>query len=871
MKKVILFLLLIPVSLFSQVKYNFETADLGGWIESATGHWKSDTTGSLSGKYSLHHVFDNPDAGNDQIGIPITNLEPSLGLTKWSFKIRHGYDPSSLNNWSVFLISDNEPSSMIPGGAVNGFVIGVNLSGYDDTLRLWKIKKGALSVVQNTGINWQNDIGINTAVTVSVERSQTGRWETRVDSENVTLSDTASSINEELFNAEWFGVYYKYTSTCDRLLWVDDITIDGVFYEDKEPPEVTKCTAYTSYSVDLSLNEEPDADFFSPANFSLNSTSEIAFSILKLNPQSVRIMFENRLINKSENNLIINSLCDKAGNCKRNVSVRFTPIWAEPGDVVISEIMADPLPSVSLPEKEYLEIFNRTDFQFNLKDWKLTTDGQSSIFPEEMINPGEQMILCQLQDTSLFKKYGKVTGVKSFPVLTDAGRLIVLSDSSGNMIHGVEYSSSWYGDVLKQDGGWSLEMIDPGFPFFFDKNWTASISGKGGTPGSSNSVNRSNPDMSFKGIINIFPGDSSYLKISFSEPVKNLAERVSGIRINGNGIRSVSASDPLMREFIIKPDYPFNRHQQYSLTIPGNITDFAGNYPDVNSFTFGLPEGAVKSDILFNEILFNPLPGDADYIELYNSSAKIINASELYLVSINESGIHSSLISASDENRCILPGSYYTISTDRESILNRYFSSRQENIFQVTLLPSMPDDDGHLILFNRQLELIDEVSYNEHMHYSLLAGNEGISLEKERPSVLSTDLKNWHSASETSGWGTPGAPNSVYTGKPVTDDIFVFSSTRISPDNDGYEDLLVIDFNLNGNGNVISVTIFDEMGSYITKLADNLLAGNQASVTWNGTGDDGSLVNSGIYIVLISVFDDTGKTERWKKVCAVIR
>jgi hypothetical protein len=871
MKKVILYLLFIPASLFCQVSDNFETANLKKWTESVAGHWKADSIGSISGKYSLHQIFDNPAAGTDQIGMPVTNLEPSMGITKWSFKIKHGYDPSASNNWGVFLISDDEPLSMIPGGKVNGFVIGVNLTGNDDTLRLWKIKNGTLSIVLNTGINWERNIGSKSPATVSVERSQTGLWKTGVFSSAGTIINTATGIDIELFNAEWFGVYYKYTSTCDRLLWVDDISIDGVYYEDKMPPEIIKCINDTYYSVVLTLNEEPAAGFFMASDFSWNGISQTARDAIKISPVSVRLLFDKRFINKTENNIIISSLCDRKGNCNNNVSVSFTPVWAEPGDVVISEIMADPVPAVSLPEREYLEILNRTDFQFNLKNWKLTSETSDAVFPETIIKPGERLIICQMQDTSLFTKYGRVTGVKSFPALTDAGRTIILSDSLGSLIHGVDYSSTWYGDDLKKDGGWSLEMIDPEFPFFSDGNWSASVSKFGGTPGSPNSVNRSNPDLTFKGIINAFPGDSSYLIVSFPEPVKNLAESVNGIKIDDNDIQSVHVSDPLMKEFVIKPFNPFIRHQQYSLKIPGTVTDFAGNFPEVGNFVFGMPEKTVKSDIVFNEILFNPLPGDADYIELYNSSEKIIDASELLLVSVNEMGNYSSTITLSSVNRVILPGSFYVITTDRKALLNRYFSSCEKNIFQVSQLPSMPDDKGHLILFNRELELIDEVSYNEKMHYSLLSGHEGISLEKIRPSVLSSDPANWHSASETAGWGTPGAPNSIYSEKQVTDDRVVFSSTRITPDNDGHEDLLVIDLNLKGMGNIVSVTIYDETGNFIRKLANNLLAGSTAAITWDCTAKDGSLVNTGIYIILITVFDDTGKTVKWKRVCAVIR
>ena len=244
---------------------------------------------------------------------------------------------------------------------------------------------------------------------------------------------------------------------------------------------------------------------------------------------------------------------------------------------------------------------------------------------------------------------------------------------------------------------------------------------------------------------------------------------------------------------------------------------------------------------------------------------------ELSLVSVSEAGVYSASVPVSDYNRVITPGKFYAISTDRESVLRRYISSVPENIFNLSHLPSMPDDKGDLVLLNRQLELIDEVRYNEKMHFPLLSGHEGIALEKIRPLVFSTDPENWHSASEASGWGTPGAPNSIYTELPATDDMIVFSSKRITPDNDGNDDLLLIDFNLKGTGNVLNVSVFDETGGFVRKLASNFFAASKATITWDCTADDGSMVRSGIYVLLISVFDETGKTEKWKRVCTVVR
>jgi flagellar hook assembly protein FlgD len=76
---------------------------------------------------------------------------------------------------------------------------------------------------------------------------------------------------------------------------------------------------------------------------------------------------------------------------------------------------------------------------------------------------------------------------------------------------------------------------------------------------------------------------------------------------------------------------------------------------------------------------------------------------------------------------------------------------------------------------------------------------------------------------------------------------------------------------LRGISNVVSVTVFDEAGNYIRKIKDNMFAGTESSVTWDGTADDSSIVNTGIYIILVTIFDDTGKTIKWKKVCTVLR
>lgn len=782
MKKVILLALLVPGMASGQIMENFESAGTVRWIQIPEGRWSADNTFRISGEYSLHHSFDNPAAGIDRIAISLENLHPEKETTRWSFRIRHGYDPSSSNNWAVFLMTDSDPSqSGTP--QPNGFVTGVNLTGYDDTLRLWKIKKGVYIPLVNSCINWQNDIGPGDAVEIAVERSQEGHWRMSVFRLNGDSVCNSSVSDPELFTPGWLVVSYKYTATRDMLLWLDDISVDG--------------------------------------NFETNGGN-------------------------------ISALTGRA-------------------DVIITEIMADPTPAVSLPEKEYFEIRNRTSIPISMSGWSLLAGDQKISFPDVTIMPQEYRIITPAKDTASFSKYGKVDGMRSFPPLTDGGTMLALISNTGELVHGVEYSRGWYGSGLKAGGGWSLEMIDIDYPFHYRENWKASTSRSGGTPGACNSVSKLNRDTYFCGIVNVFPDDSQAVTISFSEPVFDVTGENNGIMINGGPVADIKPADPLMRAYSIIPGNILEQGKIYTLTVPEDLSDVSGNKAEVTSFSFGIPEQAITGDVIFNELLFNPLPGDPDYIELFNNSGKTVDASRLLLVSVNSSGDTSSVYQLSGEHRCILPGSYYVITTDREKIVATYSHSDPSVIFETGSLPSMPDDKGHLLLLNRELDLIDEVYYSDDMHYSLLADTEGVALERYTPGSVSGERSGWHSAAETTGWGTPGRPNSIVTEEHVDRDNAVLSSTKISPDNDGFEDILVINLTLTGNENVVSVRIYDETGSLVNRLADNLMSGPHVSIIWNGTLMDGTIAGTGIYIILITVFDDTGKTIRFKKACTVLR
>ena len=130
---------------------------------------------------------------------PLETCIRRKGSTRWSFLVRYGYDPSSLNNWSVFLMSDSPPGNMSAEGDTQGFALGVNLTGSDDTLRLWKVDGNSVTTVVNSGINWQTDIGTANPAKISVERSQDGIWTVSVSLMTGVPVGTGSGFDSELF------------------------------------------------------------------------------------------------------------------------------------------------------------------------------------------------------------------------------------------------------------------------------------------------------------------------------------------------------------------------------------------------------------------------------------------------------------------------------------------------------------------------------------------------------------------------------------------------------------------------------------------------------------------------------------------------
>lgn len=873
MRFILLLVCIIPLPLFAQIEADFESGDLGEWQFSATARWAISTDLPLNGAYSLKHVYDNMESGIDAASISIYGLRPDLDKVRWEFQLRYGFDPSSQNHWGIMLSSDKgADKGLIEDDGLNSFALGVNLKGSDDTLRIWKIKDGTYTEIINSHINWQADIGRDSIISVVATRDISGEWQLFLCDIYGTEHLVGSAYDTELLPFNYFGVRYNYTSSRDRALWIDDIKIAGHFVEDNMPPEILAGEFVSNSCLLLKLNEAPAGSWHDPGNYFLDGPG-IHPSVVSLREGNIiRLDFSVSLKNKESYYLFVDSLEDICANTSRDLSCTASLNMPEWGDIIITEFMSDPSPPVELGEFEYIEIYNRSDYAFNLRSLALINGDISKVLGDFVLDVGEYIVLCDMIDTAFMAEGAKCIGLAGFQSLNNSSDYLLLCDTFNYTIHGIDYKSYWFLDEMKKGGGWSMEMIDTDYPFSGSENWVYSFNTTGGTPGMQNSANTLSPDLVPPDISTIYAPDSGTIIVKFSEPVQDLSVNSNLIVIDRINIQSVFLTDSLRREFKIVPEESLSHGEIYTALF-NNIFDYGGNglrnyYP-----SFGLFNKAEPGDIVINEVLFNALAPGEEYIELFNKSSLVLNAADLRLVTVNvKSSDTAKVYCVSETARCILPESYYVITKNPESVVSRYFTSNYINIYKAENMPGLADDEAELLLLNKNLSLLDKFHYKDSYHFDLISGSNGVSLERIDPEETADLASNWHSASGLSGWGTPGMPNSVsFNSDSVSEGSIYLSSRRISPDNDGYEDILKIRINQGNVTCLLNIIIYDDQGYKVCHPVKNLSSNGRSNFYWDGCDSYGSPLPTGLYIIYARSISESGRIKEWKKVCAVLR
>ncbi|OFY63920.1 MAG: hypothetical protein A3H98_09840 [Bacteroidetes bacterium RIFCSPLOWO2_02_FULL_36_8] len=642
---------------------------------------------------------------------------------------------------------------------------------------------------------------------------------------------------------------------------------------DLTPPELIKVLVLSSTKIKLVFSETLEKN--SLANVVYSPSTGIIKDSLSVNElNAIYLTFGNSFTPKVTNSISVSGVKDCWGNAittpvsKSYIYYEFFP--ASAGSVVINEIYADPDELSPLPYSEYVELYNTTQNAINLKDFKFSDATSSVTIPEgAYIEPEGFLILCPTSNVSLFPPEINVVGISIS--LNNTGERLTLANDSGKIISTISYTVDWYVDGSKDEGGWSLEQIDPYNPCSREANWSASTDEQHGTPGRENSLFANNPDLTTPQLERVgVPGNDSLI-FYFDESVDSSSLITLNYIFSDTSYKIISKSleQPDNSKIIIGLNKNLVLKKLYYVSITG-IKDCSGN--TMTSQTrkfFAMGEKSDSMDIIINEVLFDPLTGGYDFVELFNRSEKFIDLKGWQLANTNSDGEISTKTTFTFDSYILFPKSYCVITLGKNVLQKFYKQAVDSTIIGLASMPSYSSSSGSVVVLNEKDSVSDWFNYSYKMHFALLDKKKGVSLERVSAFRPTNEAANWHSAATTAKYATPGFANSQGEETPVSGEEFYIIPGVFTPDNDGKNDFTTIGFNFNTPNAMGILTIYDVTGRKIKSIANNELLGKSGTWPWDGTTDDNTKARVGYYIVYFEVYNLEGKTKSFKKTVVV--
>ncbi len=860
MKKVVLFFLFLPLYISAQIQENFGDGNF-----SANPAWHGDssqfqisTYGSSAWSVAPRLQLNGTTADTSYLSTGC--VMTSLNTMEWDFWVRLSLNTSKSNNCRVYLVSDQWNLE----GSLNGYFVMFGDDGDDqlDSVSLWR-QSG--ETVEKIIAGHNCFTGATSSYRVKVERDAAGNWTLYTDgSGGTSYVLEGTGIDNTFSSSLYFGVFCKYTSSNKTNFYFDDIYA-GPIIVDTIRPIVKSVIVISPTQLDITFSENVEqSSAENLLNYSITGIGNpVSATKDGANGSLVHLTFSTLFTNGSSYSIDIANVKDLAGNSMKNYTLPFTYYNAVAYDVVVNEIMADPDPPVGLPNYEYLELYNKSLSPINLKNWRIEINSTHIFLPDVTISGKGFLIVCDDNAVTALSTYGPTKGFSSFS-LTNTGATIVLKNASGNIIHFVSYTDSWYQSPTKTDGGWSLELIDPNNPCGEMANWKASNDPSGGTPGKTNSNFGINPDISKPLLIRIAASRYAPMqaKIFFSEALdSNNINTLSRFTVD-NGIgnpNAVQFSYPDKKSAILYFSQPLVPNTIYTITMNDSIFDCAGNKIDANSIAhFALPEIPDSGDLVINEVLSNPKDNGVDFVEIYNRSNKVLDFMDLNLAS------GSDIRAITTDNYLIFPENYIVLTSNPDKVKAQYNTPNPYNFICMESFPAYNNEEGTVILSTKADTIIDAMSYTADMQFPLLNSTDGVSLERIDFNRPSNDVTNWHSAAETAGFATPAYQNSQFFEGEVDDGTITVDPELFSPDNDGYNDVLNISCKTDGPGKVINIVIYDSKGRLIKNLVKSQTISDKTTFSWDGTTESNSKANIGIYIIYTEIFDLKGSVKHYK-------
>ena len=444
--------------------------------------------------------------------------------------------------------------------------------------------------------------------------------------------------------------------------------------------------------------------------------------------------------------------------------------YASPQDtsIIFTEIMFD-APSGN---NEFIEVYNRSETAYiNLFHFKIK---YSTSKPDTIFSAGYGTLLRPKSYAVIFEgDYDLASGIYKNIVPSSALILKITDNALGSngmantanrplwLINATDDTIDYYTYSANNNSGYSDEKINMSKDTS-SFNWGNSTK-YNGTPGFKNSIFPKLYDLQISAF-NSTPFVSLGEKVELTLKIMNKGLNVSSDYtinifndINKDSIpqsgelllsQSLSSIQGLDSTEVVLNTDKYNTGRNYFIasveTIPDE--DVSNNIAYTN-FNVGASNNSA-GDVVINEIMYAPLAGEPEWIELFNRTNQSLSLKDWTITDIYTT---PSTVKISNDIS-ILPKSYLVISKDSTIFNSHPFIPSP--LLKLNIPPLNNDADG-VILKDYTGMVIDSVKYDQQ-----LGGNSGYSLERKSPDLSSILIDNWGTSKDLER-STPGRINSL--------------------------------------------------------------------------------------------------------------
>jgi hypothetical protein len=826
-------------NLYSQVSSSFD-----GVFQKNGLVWSGDTNSFIHEQNELRS--SHPTLNSTFF---VSTSSSQYAFAQWELDVRFTFNPSSANYVDFFILADSLKINQVK----NGFF--VRLGNTQDEISLFRLLNGVETKIID-GVNGLLNTS-NNHFRLLIEKHQDSLVLKRKKplDKNYYLEGFAIS-NLNILNPNIAIRIRQSTASFINRHYFDNLYA-GPLIKDTIPPQLDSLIIVNPNVFRCVFNEECDSTSLVQFNhFKVFPLQKNPDSIQYINSKTIDLHFLSPLIFNSFYQLKIDGIQDVSSN---KISSKFKDFILlkpdTPGlfDLLITELMVDPDPPLGLPNNEYVEISNVSGRFLDLKNCTISDPSTSITLPNMVLYPDSIIVLYNI------------------PTLNNTSDDIQIINQERQLIYQVKYTDNWYKDNLKNKGGYSLEMIDYNQPCLKELNWRASLDPKGGTPGNLNSVKK---DL-FKDTIGVLVQrfeieKDSLITFYYNKNFDSLSIGQFQMYINQTLIKhKILRFDDNTSELSISIDFVPDKTVEYEIILKG-LRDCEGNIQN-QKLKWQWISNAKRNDIIINEVLFNPYVGGKDFVELYNTTDFVFDLSKYFIADVDNNGMLNNYIRISNTQQFLKPGQFLILTEDTGLICNTYRCNNQNALkIQISKLVTLPDEQGKFVVVSLFDEIIDSLSYHKDWHTPLLRDQNGVSLEKLEKQTSTNHPLNWHSAASIVGFATPGYENSQKLGQIKSDNYFYLDSKTLSPDGDGFEDFLVLHYQLPNSDYALTINIYNTEGVLIKKTINNQTIGSEGFVTWEGIDYNQQKVPMGIYIIeVIAVSVQTNQIIKQKMSCVV--